>query len=163
MSGGARLVVALAIVATALGALAPAAGAHATLERTYPARGAVLETPPKEVALGFDEPVEAAFGALRVFDGRGKQVKTGPLRRPGDKSSELAVSLPASLPQGAYTATYWVVSADGHPVSGGLTFQVGESATPPRSASTLRGGAADSPTWNVRPPDTGWPSADTTR
>ena len=145
MRRGARLGVALAIAATALGALAPAAGAHATLEQTHPERGAVLETPPNEVSLGFDEPVEAAFGALRVFDGKGKQVKTGPLRRPGDKSTELAVSLPASLPQGAYTATYRVVSADGHPVSGGLTFQVGESAAPPRSVETLLQGTSAGP------------------
>ncbi len=145
MRRGARLGVALAIAATALGALAPAAGAHATLEQTSPERGAVLETPPNEVALGFDEPVEAAFGALRVFDGKGKQVKTGPLRRPGGKSSALAVSLPASLPQGAYTATYRVVSADGHPVSGGLTFQVGESAAPPRSVETLLQGTSAGP------------------
>ena len=145
MRRGPRLGVALAIAATALGALAPAAGAHATLEQTHPERGAVLETPPKEVSLGFDEPVEAAFGALRVFDGKGKQVKTGPLRRPGGRSTELAVSLPASLPQGAYTATYRVVSADGHPVSGGLTFQVGESAAPPRNVETLLQGTSAGP------------------
>jgi copper transport protein len=87
VSGGARLVVALAIVATTLGALAPAAGAHATLERTSPERGAVLETPPKEVTLAFDEPVEAAFGALRVFDAKGTPVTTGALRRPRDRGS----------------------------------------------------------------------------
>src|SRR3954451_6203234 len=142
---GARLGVALAVAATALGALAPAAGAHATLEQTHPERGAVLETPPNEVTLAFDEPVEAAFGALRVFDDKGTQVKTGRRRRRGGKSSALAVSLPASLPQGAYTATYRVVSADGHPVSGGLTFQVGESAAPPRSVETLLQGTSAGP------------------
>ena len=125
MSGGARLVVVLALVATALGALAPAAGAHATLEQSSPERGAVLQTPPKAVALSFDEPVEAAFGALRVFDAKGNPVTTGALRRP--EGSKLEVALP-ELADGPYTVTYRVVSADGHPVSGGLTFQVGETA-----------------------------------
>ncbi len=37
----------------------------------------------------------------------------------------VAVRLPASLPPGAYTATYRVISADSHPVSGGFTFSVG--------------------------------------
>ncbi len=145
MRPGARLGVALAVAATALGALSPVASAHATLERTSPERGAVLEQPPEEVVFGFDEPVEAAFGAVRVFDGRGRQLKTGPLRRPGGRSSAIAVSLPVSVPQGAYTATYRVVSADGHPVSGGLIFQVGEAAAPAKSVATLLEGTSAGP------------------
>ena len=145
MSGGARLVVALAIVATGLGALAPAAGAHATLEQSHPERGAVLETPPKEVALGFDEPVEAAFGALRVFDAKGQAGEDGAAA--ADRARELGARGRRSRArsQGAYTATYRVVSADGHPVSGGLTFQVGESAAAPRSVETLLQGTSAGP------------------
>jgi copper transport protein len=125
----ARLALGLALAAAAAGAAAPAASAHATLETTSPERGAVLEKPPEQVTLGFDEPVEAAFGAVRVFDASGTQVRTGPLRRPGGDDSRLAVALPSSLKQGAYTVTYRVVSADGHPISGGLTFRYGEAAT----------------------------------
>jgi copper transport protein len=41
--------------------------------------------------------------------------------------------------------TYRVVSADGHPVSGGLTFQVGETAAAPRSVETLLQGTSAGP------------------
>jgi copper transport protein len=41
--------------------------------------------------------------------------------------------------------TYRVVSADGHPVSGGLTFQVGETAAVPRSVETLLQGTSAGP------------------
>ena len=95
----------------ALGLAASSAFAHATLERSVPERGAVLEHAPRQVSLAFDEPVEAAFGAVRVFDGRGRQVRTGPVRRNG---TTVAVGLPA-LADGAYTVTYRVISADGAP------------------------------------------------
>jgi copper transport protein len=97
------------------------------------------------VALGFDEPVEAAFGAVRVFDATGRQVRTGELTRPSSDGSELAVSLPASLPHGAYTVTFRVVSADGHPVSGGLNFQVGAATAPPQDVSKLLEGQTAGP------------------
>jgi copper transport protein len=138
----ARIVVVLALVAAAAASVAPAAGAHAMLERSSPERGAVLERPPGQVTLAFDEPVEAAFGALRVFDAKGDEVRTGPLRKP--RGSVVAVSLP-KLAGGAYTVTYRVVSADGHPVSGGLTFQVGEAAGAPRSVETLLSGTSAGP------------------
>jgi copper transport protein len=141
-----RLASCLAVALAAACVAAPAASAHATLEQTYPERGAVLEQPPDQVALGFDEPVEAAFGAVRVFDASGTQVKTGPLKRPGGDDSQLSVSLPSSLKQGAYTVTYRVVSADGHPVSGGLTFQYGQaSAAPAQDVATLLEGTSAGP------------------
>ena len=53
-------------------------------------------------------------------------MQQGQAFHPGDVASALAVALPATLPDGAYTATYRVISADGHPVSGGLVFAVGK-------------------------------------
>ena len=48
--------------------------------------------------------------------------------------------LPFDLPDGAYTATYHVISADSHPVSGGLTFRVGNGKGAGASlAALLRG------------------------
>ena len=65
----------------------------------------------------------------------------GPVGRPGApgrRDEEIAVALPDDLPDGSYTATYRVVSADSHPVSGGFVFAVGEgSAAPAASVSEL--------------------------
>lgn len=117
-----------AVVAASLLALAlPAASeAHALLERTVPARGADLHEQPRQVAFFFDEPVETEFGAARVFDSSGAEVQTGDVLRPGGNDRAVGVALKPDLPDGTYTATYRVVSADSHPVSGGFVFAIGK-------------------------------------
>ena len=116
------------VLAIALGTPA-AAQAHAVLESTRPGAGSSLESTPATVSLRFDEPVEATFGALRLFDPEGSPVATGELVH--ERPEEVSVSLPADLPDGVYTATYRVVSADSHPVTGGFTFTVGDPGTAP--------------------------------
>jgi copper transport protein len=127
-----RRVLASALLALLLaGAGAARAEAHATLESTTPERGAALARSPGEVVLRFSEPVEVAFGAVRVFDAQGRRVERGATFHPGGTASAVAVRLPPDLPDGGYTATYRVISADSHPVSGGFTFGVGPGAGAP--------------------------------
>ena len=109
--------------------------AHAVLESSSPTRGEVLKQAPAQVTFAFNEPVEASLGAVRVFDTEANQVETGEIKRLGDTGEEIAIDLPDELPDGVYTATYRVVSADSHPVSGGLVFTVGEAG--PNSAKTI--------------------------
>ena len=106
--------------------LTPAvASAHAILESTSPTRGATLRTEPKQVVLRFSETVEGNFGAVRVFDAKAQRVDDGHTVHPGGTGSQLAVGLKPGLPHGTYVATYRVISADSHPVSGGLVFSIG--------------------------------------
>lgn len=113
-------------VATPAPALVPAgASGHALLVDTMPQRGATLREQPRQVVLRFSESVEANFGALRVFDARAERVDDGRTQHPGGSGARLAVGLQPGLPDGTYVATYRVISADGHPVSGGLVFSVG--------------------------------------
>jgi copper transport protein len=115
------------LAALLLLALAPAtAGAHAVLRETVPERGRALPAAPKTVELRFSEPVEAEFGAVRVYDSAGRQVQVGETFHPGGKGAVVAVKLKDGLPEGGYTATYRVISADSHPVSSGFVFSVGE-------------------------------------
>src|SRR5947209_511637 len=119
-----------ALVALAAGlALAPAApaSAHALLLRTEPAPQTTVKTAPTAIKPFFSEPVEVTFGAIRVFDVNGKRVDPGTLHRVGDGSE---VDVPVNgLKDGTYTVTWRAVSADGHPVSGGFTFYVGNPST----------------------------------
>jgi copper transport protein len=135
--------VALALVAVAAVTLATAApaSAHAVLEATSPARGAQLERTPKQVVFRFGEPVEAAFGAARVYDGRGDRVDSGSAKHPDGRSDAVAVALRSGLGDGTYTATYRVVSADSHPVSGGFVFTVGRGGTPAETLDQLLQGS----------------------
>jgi copper transport protein len=118
----------LAIAAVVL-ALPTSASAHAVLERTVPAQGQTVPAQPGQVAFYFSEPVEASFGAVRVFDSDGDQLDTGELIRPEDRSDAVGAELPDGLADGTYTATYRVVSADSHPVSGGFVFSIGSAGS----------------------------------
>ena len=143
----------LRIAAVALAALLAPAGtahAHALLEGTIPERGAVVERAPDRVVLRFSEPVEIAFGAVRVFDAKGEQVQAGEPFHPSGRGSEVAVRVARDLPDGGYTATYRVVSADSHPVSGGFVFSVGsEAAAPASSVADLLGDDKAGPVTSV--------------
>lgn len=140
-----RRALALLAALTAL-ALAPAsASAHAVLEATTPQRDAQLTTAPARVSFKFGEPVEAAFGALRVYDSAGHQVQQGAAFHPNDVGSVVAVALKPGLGKGTYTATYRVISADGHPVSSGFTFSVGAAGAPGKSVEALLSGDSSGP------------------
>jgi copper transport protein len=127
-----RWTVALACAALVLALLPAGAHAHAVVEQTQPTRGAALKQAPERVWVTFDEPVESSFGALRVFAADGGRVDVGEVRRPTDDT--VAVAVEDDLPDGAYTVTYRVVSADSHPVTGGYVFTVGKAGGTPAAA-----------------------------
>jgi copper transport protein len=131
--------------AAALLVLPAAALAHAQLEGTSPQRGAVVRVQPAQVMFRFDEPVEGTFGAVRVFDGAGRRVDAGDAFHPGGRGPEMAVHLKAHLPAGTYTATYRVVSADGHIVSSGFVFSIGHSSTTRQTVGQLIGAGGSGP------------------
>lgn len=145
-----RRLLALLAALAALAAVAPAAAqAHAQVERTAPTRGAVLDAAPGSVRLDFSESVEANFGALRVFDRDGERVDTGAVFHPDGRGASIAIRLKPGLEHGGYTATYRVISADSHPVSGGFVFGVGEAAGTGKTVSELLAGQEAGPATDV--------------
>ncbi|MGW0826254.1 copper resistance CopC/CopD family protein [Streptomyces sp. NPDC002845] len=116
------LLLLLAVAGALLAGTAPAS-AHAALTGSDPQQGSVVEQAPAQVSLTFSEKVAMSDGSVRVFDPKGKQVDTGETSELG--GTTYAVKLHAGLPNGTFTITYQVVSADGHPVSGAYTFSVG--------------------------------------
>lgn len=110
---------------------AQAASAHAELLSTTPENGAVLDEAPAEAVLTFNEPVQLIDGSIRLFPGDEDPLA---LVAHVNNTSVIAV-LPADLADGAYALSYRVVSADGHPISGAITFTIGDgqadSATAP--------------------------------
>jgi len=137
------------LAAVLLLAWAPAAGAHALLEGTMPQRGASLDRAPGQVVLRFSESVEVAFGAVRVYDARGGQVEQGDPFHPGGDPRAVAVRLRSGLADGGYTATYRVISADSHPVSGGFVFGIGKAAAPAATVGDLLAGVKAGPVTSV--------------
>lgn len=104
---------------------------HASLVSSEPTRGAVLEAPPTEVVFNFNEGVDVELGGIRVFNAAGEIIPTGEIERPGGSAETISASLPADLADGTYTATFRAVSADSHPISGGILFTVGEPGAGP--------------------------------
>jgi copper transport protein len=115
-------------------ASAAPAFAHATLQETSPTAGQVLDQPPKTVTLGFSESVEVTLGAVRVFNSKGDRLDVGEASHPGGQENRVQVDVP-NLDDDSYVVTWRVLSADGHPVKGAFTFQVGETA----AAGNLQG------------------------
>ena len=115
-----------AVLVTLIAALVatPSALAHATLDSSTPSNDEVLGRAPERVVLRFDEPVESAFGSVRVYDGSAKPVDDGRTTRPDRRA--IAVGLPSDLPRGTYTVAWRVLSADSHPVSGAFVFHIGK-------------------------------------
>jgi len=98
------------------------ASAHAGVVTTDPTDGSVSARAPSQVSVTFTEPVSLSAGGFVVRDGRGQRVDDGAASARGNVVS---TGLRADLPDGTYVATYRVLSADGHPVSGSFLFGVG--------------------------------------
>jgi copper transport protein len=107
---------------------APSALAHARLVGTTPEDGSTVERQPTAVIFKYDEPVGGTGGAVRVYDSEGGEVDDGDVEHPGGRQSWLGIGLEPNLPDGTYTATYRVISADTHIVTGGLVFNLGHAS-----------------------------------
>jgi methionine-rich copper-binding protein CopC len=127
------LICGVSALAGVLAALAVATGgvsAHATLVSADPANGSMLAGPPDHVELVFSENVGRP-AALAVLDSAGNEVEGGELQVLDDTINRTYD--PATFEPDVYTVSYQVTSADGHPISGTLTFMVhgeGQSAAP---------------------------------
>ena len=121
-----QLVAALAILVGVLALGTTAASAHATLESSSPADGQSVLTSPSEIRITFSEAVTTISGGLSVLNADGKTVDTGNSEIVGGRT--LVAPISETLSDGTYVATYRVLSADGHPVSGSILFGVGNEA-----------------------------------
>lgn len=126
---GARLlglIFGLFVAAATLFGVTGTASAHASLLRSTPVEGAVVQTAPAEIVLGFSETVTPLVVNLQSPDGSSTRLMA---RLAG---ADLAIAWPASKAEGTYLLSWRVVSADGHPVAGVLSFSLGSpSVTPP--------------------------------
>lgn len=129
----------LAVVAALLAAcglvvlLGGPAAAHAGLADSTPRDGDSVATLPSAVDLTFTEDVSSpAFVVVR--DAAGVAVSDGDPTIDGAVVTQTLAT--ADAQPGVYTLAYRVVSSDGHPVSGELTFTVESAAPEPTPAPT---------------------------
>jgi len=122
---------ALAGVALLLGA-APAA-AHNTLTGSTPADDSTVTDPVTEVVLEFDQAVQTEFAQVAVLGADQTPYRSGEPAVVGRTVTQAV----KPLPEGRYDVSYRVISADGHPVSGTISFTAtGQAAPPPVETPT---------------------------
>jgi copper transport protein len=124
-----RRALVLAGIAAAALALPATAWAHAALLKTFPQASQLLDTQPKMVELTYDEVVEPRFAIVSVTDKDAhSEVAGSPRRSPSDPYT---LEVPVKhLAEGWYLVFWRVISADGHPVRGAFTFQIGPNPGP---------------------------------
>lgn len=155
MSGPARATSrAAAVVLAAALALLLGAGpafAHAQLEGSDPADGATLPTGPSRVTLHFSDSMQAGFNTLTVVGPDRLAYQEGDVAVAADSVS---VAVKPLGPAGRYEIGYRVVSDDGHPVSGSVSFTLttpgpGTGAPVATSAPAAAGdsGSGGTPLW----------------
>lgn len=141
-----------ALVASVLLLTAPTALAHSALLGSSPADGDRLAAPPDRIVLRFSDPLVPRF--VRVALLVGERAAPADLAVHGNR---VLLRAPAAPPL-ADRATRWVVryrvvSRDGHPIGGRISFRVSAGASPSpgsRSASPTR--PATSATGTARAP-----------
>src|SRR5262249_43886937 len=118
-----------------LAALVPGAEAfaHASLIRSEPPDRAVVAQAPSILVLTFNEPVSPLVVRLVRPTGEATELKDVVAN-----DARLTIPLPEGLTVGTYLLSWRVISTDGHPVGGALTFSVvHRSERPPTSEVDL--------------------------
>ncbi len=131
----ARILVVAAAAALASLLLAPSGGtaqAHTGLQSSTPADGETWIVAPDAVTLTFATAVASEFAQVAVTGPDGESVTSGEVAIDGS-----VVTRPVSTSgDGAYVVAYRVVSDDGHPVSGQLTFTLSGTGAGTGGAAT---------------------------
>ncbi|MCU0908753.1 MAG: copper resistance protein CopC/CopD [Rhodobacteraceae bacterium] len=126
-----RVLILLCLLLTPVQALA-----HAQLRASDPAEGAVVATTPAAVMLTFNEAVSPLVLRHIAPDGTATDLSGAAQDR------TVTVALPADLPRGTQLLSWRVVSSDGHPVGGTLTFHIGQPSAAPPTPGKVAAGAA---------------------
>jgi hypothetical protein len=138
-----RLLLPIVLAGLAVFGFATPALAHNVLVGSNPASGSSVATGPSQVRLDFNAPVQFGANYLTVIGPDGNHwEKTDNATVNGDS---VATAVAPLGPAGVYKIGYRIISADGHPVSGEVSFTLSTAGTgtpPAQSASASGGGAA---------------------
>lgn len=128
-TAGIRIAAVIALVgAWALIVPAGSASAHSSLISSRPAASSVQSQPPGSVELVFDQDVDTAYAQIAVTVGGASPIPLTPDIDGQTVRADLAATGAERQSAGAalWSIGYRVVSGDGHPISGVMSFTVGD-------------------------------------
>ena len=122
----------VSLLGAALLLLVPVSGAagHASLTSTDPVDGSELAVAPEEVTLTFSEELLNELVEVSILDAAGELVMATEAEQTPPPGTDVIVPWPADLPPGQYSVAFRVVSEDGHPVTGQVSFSYADIAEP---------------------------------
>lgn len=138
----------MALVAAVALVVMPASGAfaHAGLAFSTPEDGAVLDVAPDEVVLTFTEELLSDLVEISVLDADDNPVVVTEVAQTPPPGTDVKLPWPADLPPGEYSVAFRVVSADGHPVTGRVTFSYASQRETAEEPTPSEAPAADEST-----------------
>lgn len=116
----------LLLMLACCGLFAQSALGHAALVSVTPADGSHLDTSPAEIVLEFNEPVGIVDNGTMLFQQNAdKQILT-----PMVHGNVVHIPIEVELGDGAYVVQWRVISADSHPITGTVSFTIGDTRQP---------------------------------
>ena len=100
------------------------ASAHATLEKTTPPQNGVISKAPDTLELTFNEPVNAEYSGITIYNDKGDKV--GDINPTTTGHSKTLTFPTDKVQQGTQQLEWHTVSADGHEISDRFEFSVGK-------------------------------------
>ncbi|MET9336403.1 copper resistance CopC family protein [Nonomuraea sp. NPDC003804] len=139
-----RLLTVLLLACAALGVAVAPAQAHNVLTGSDPAEGARLASAPEQVTLEFDQPARQGFTQVTVTGPDGGRWEAG---QAAVSAKKVTARLRPLGPAGDYVIGYRILSADGHPISGKVTFTLTVAGTgvPASQAPAAEGAQGTTP------------------
>lgn len=100
------------------------ASAHVTLEKTTPPQNGVISKAPDTLELTFNEPVNAEYSGITIYNDKGDKV--GDINPTTTGHSKTLTFPTDKVQQGTQQLEWHTVSADGHEISDRFEFSVGK-------------------------------------
>ena len=111
--------------------MAPTGSAHADLQVSTPEDGESLEVAPEKIRLTFSEELFEELVEISILDVAGDLYSTVEVEQTPPPGTYVIFPWPTQAPPGEYSIAYRVVSADGHPVTGTMSFSYAATAPEP--------------------------------
>lgn len=145
-----------AVLAAVLGGAAAPASAHDQLVSSDPRDGQNIPPTHRDFVLTYSDKIQTFGSEIVVEDGSGKRTTVdAKISR-----DQVRVHMPKDLPPGQGSIRWRVVSSDGHPVDGIISFNVVEPGKSPSASAAPSSGAAKAKT-ETQPykdtPSVNWP------